>query len=237
VARAAVVGAGAVGTTMAAAVQQAGGHELVVCARRPVDGLSLQSSDGWTIDVAAPVVTEPDRLAPVAWVLLAVKAHQTRGTEGWLRRLCGAETTVVVLQNGIEQRESVRGLVPDGAVVLAVVWLNLDRVPGGRVRHIAGHNVLVPDEPRGRAFADLLAGTFVRVLATADYRIEAWRKLAINAVTSLEALVGRDSGVFRIDEVRELGRRLAAECVAVARADGVDYQTTAVRSWSRGSRP
>jgi 2-dehydropantoate 2-reductase len=115
-----------------------------------------------------------------------------------------------------------RGLVPDGAVVPAVVWLNLDRVPGGRVRHIAGRNVLVPDEPRGRAFAKLLAGTFVEVVATVDFRIEAWRKLAINAVTSLEALAGRDSGMFRIDELRELGRRLAAECVAVARADGVD---------------
>jgi 2-dehydropantoate 2-reductase len=222
VARVAVVGAGAVGTAMAAATQQAARHELVLCARRPVDGLSLQSSDGWTIDIAAPVVTEPDRLAPADWVLLAVKTYQARGTEGWLRRLCGAETTVVVLQNGIEQRESVRGLVPDAAVVPAVVWLNLDRAPGGRVQHIAGHNVLVPDEPRGRAFAELLAGTFVQVVATADFRTEAWRKLAINAVTSLEALAGRDSGMFRIDEVRELGRRLAAECVAVARADGVD---------------
>jgi 2-dehydropantoate 2-reductase len=222
VARVAVVGVGAVGTAMVAAVQQAGGHELVLCARRPVDGLSLQSSDGWTIDIVAPVVTEPDQLAPADWVLLAVKTYQARSTEGWLRRLCGAETTVVVLQNGIEQRESVRGLVSDGAVVPAVVWLNLDRVSGGRVRHIAGHNVLVPDEPRGRAFADLLAGTFVQAVATVDFRTEAWRKLAINAVTSLEALAGRDSGMFRIDEVRELGRQLAAECIAVARADGAD---------------
>jgi 2-dehydropantoate 2-reductase len=222
VARVAVVGLGAVGTAMAAAVQQAGGHELVLCARRPVDGLSLQSSDGGTIDIVAPVVTEPDRLAPADWVLLAVKAYQARGVEGWLRRLCGAETTVVVLQNGIEHRESVRGLVPDGAVVPAVVWLNLDRVAAGRVRHIAGRNVLVPDEPRGRAFAELLAGTFVQIVVTPDFRIEAWRKLAINAVTSLEALAGRDSGIFRIAEVRELGRRLAAECVTVARAAGVD---------------
>jgi 2-dehydropantoate 2-reductase len=68
---------------MAATVQQAGGHELVLCARRPVEGLSLQSSDGWTIDIASPVVTEPDRLAPADWVLLAVKAYQARGTEGW----------------------------------------------------------------------------------------------------------------------------------------------------------
>jgi hypothetical protein len=157
VARVAVVGAGAVGTAMAAAIQQAGGHDLVLCVRRPVGGLSLQSSDGWTIDIAAPVVTEPDRLTPADWVLLAVKAYQTRGTEGWLRILCGAETTVVVLQNGIEQRESVRGLVRDSAVVPAVVWLNLDRAPGGCVQHIAGHNVLVPDEPRGHAFAELLA--------------------------------------------------------------------------------
>jgi ketopantoate reductase len=124
VARVAVVGVGAVGTAMAAAVQQAGGHELVLCARRPVDGLSLQSNDGWPIDIVAPVATEPDQLAPADWVLLAVKAYQARGTEGWLRRLCGAETTVVVLQNGIEQRGSVRGLVPDGAVVPAVVWGN-----------------------------------------------------------------------------------------------------------------
>ncbi len=45
-ARIAIVGVGAIGGVTAALLQQAGGHELLLCTRRPMSGLSVETPDG-----------------------------------------------------------------------------------------------------------------------------------------------------------------------------------------------
>jgi 2-dehydropantoate 2-reductase len=45
-ARVAVVGVGAIGATVAAAVQDAGGHELMLCARRPLERVVVERPEG-----------------------------------------------------------------------------------------------------------------------------------------------------------------------------------------------
>jgi 2-dehydropantoate 2-reductase len=57
---------------------------------------------------------------------------------------------------------------------------------------------------------------------SADFATQAWRKLAINAVAGLMVLTGRRAAIFRRPDVRTLTRALAAECLAVARAEGAD---------------
>ena len=83
-ARVAIVGVGAIGATVAAAVQDAGGHELVLCARRALDEVVVEQPDGREVVLRAPVLTDPDGLDAADWVVLAVKAHQTDGAAGWL---------------------------------------------------------------------------------------------------------------------------------------------------------
>jgi len=78
-ARVAVVGVGAIGATVAAAVQTAGGHELVLCARRPLERVAVEKPDGVEVVVDGPALTDAARVDLVAdWVLLAVKAHRPR---------------------------------------------------------------------------------------------------------------------------------------------------------------
>ena len=60
--RVAVVGAGAIGTVLAAAGGDAG-HEVTVCARTPVAQLSLER-DGSTRVVTANIVAAPVRPRP-----------------------------------------------------------------------------------------------------------------------------------------------------------------------------
>jgi 2-dehydropantoate 2-reductase len=78
--------------------------------------------------------------------------------------------------------------------------------------------VTLPDEPAARAVAELIEG----VELAGDFTTQAWRKLAINAVAGLMVLAGRRAGMFRRPDVRALARALAAETLAVARAEGAD---------------
>jgi hypothetical protein len=89
------------------------------------------------------------------------------------------------------------------------------------VQHASAH-LIVPAGADGDAFAALLAGSDIAVEPSPDFALEAWRKLCFNVVSgALTALAARPLG--EIDGARRtnVGRALALECAAVARADGV----------------
>jgi 2-dehydropantoate 2-reductase len=107
----AVVGPGAVGTFFAAHLAAAG-RDVVSCARRPFERYIVESKQ-LPVEAPAVVLTDPaDVEGPVPWVLVGVKAHQTAGAAGWLGRLCGRDTTVVAIQNGVEAVERLTSTAP-----------------------------------------------------------------------------------------------------------------------------
>jgi 2-dehydropantoate 2-reductase len=221
-ARVAVVGVGAIGASAAAAVQSAGGHELLLCGRRALERIVVELPDGSSVDVDAPLLIDPGRVdAPADWVLLAVKAHQTQGAAGWLSALCAGHTTVAVLQNGIDHVERVGPLVGDAQVLPVVNWCPVEPVAPGRVRQRDALRLAVPAGPAGEGLAALL-GEHAEVAVGGEFAREAWRKLCANAVSGVMALAGRPAEIFAIDDVREVARALAHECAAVARAEGVE---------------
>jgi 2-dehydropantoate 2-reductase len=219
----AVVGPGAIGATFAAAAEDAG-HAVRLCGRRPAPAPVVERPDGRDHRLAADVEGDPAAAGgPVAWVLLAVKAHQTAGAADWLRALCGPETTVAVLQNGVEQRALVGPFAGEATVLPAVVWCPAEVVAPGRVVQRGDAQLTVPDEPAGVALAGLFDGGGASVHPVADFATEAWRKLVLNAVAGLMAVTRRRAEVFASDPgIRDLATRLAEECVAVARAEGAE---------------
>jgi len=222
-ARVAVVGPGAVGATMAAAVRRAG-CDVMLCGRTPHERLVVEREGGATEIVAGPVLIDPAALTggAVDFVLVAVKAHQTEAAAPWLRALCGERTVVLVLQNGVEQRALVGPHAHGAAVVPAVVWSPSEVTSPGRVRVRDDPRLTLPAEPAARAVAALFDGSGVQIDLADDYATQAWRKLAINAVAALMVLAGRRAAIFRRDDIQPLARALALECLAVARAEGAD---------------
>jgi 2-dehydropantoate 2-reductase len=220
-ARVAVVGVGSIGATVAAAVQDAGDHELRLCARRALDRVVVERPDGTEAVIDAPLLTDPAAVdGPADWIVLAVKAHQTAGAAGWLSALCTAESTVAVLQNGIDHVERVAPLVGGADVLPVVNWCPVEPVSPGRVRQRDALRLAVPDGPTGEAFAALLSDG-AQVTVGGEFALEAWRKLCVNAVSGVMALAGRPAEIFVLDDVLEVARALAYECAAVARAEGV----------------
>jgi 2-dehydropantoate 2-reductase len=214
----AVIGPGAVGATFAAAAERAG-HAVALCGRRPAAAPVVELPDGAEHRLAERVRADPSAAAPVPWVLLATKTHQTAGAADWLSALCGEHTVVAVLQNGVEHREQAGPLVGPAAVLPAIVWCPSEAVEPGRVRQRGPAQLSVPDEPAGAALAALLDGT-AQVDVVADFRTEAWRKLCLNAVAAPMVLAGRRAEVYRAPGQLELARAIAEECVAVGRAEG-----------------
>ncbi|WP_085671096.1 oxidoreductase [Mycobacterium szulgai] len=223
-----MVGPGAVGTTVAALLHAAG-HPVLLCGHTPRDCIELRPDDGGPIVVPGPVHTDPAEVSgPVEVVLLAVKATQNDAAAGWLARLCDERTTVLVLQNGVEQVEQVQPLCPPSTVIPGSVWFSAEIQPEGWVRLRGEAALVLPTGAAAEQLAALLSGAGARVDCDPDFTTVTWRKLLINALAGLMVLSGRRSGMFRRDDIAELSRRYVAECLRVARAEGAQLDDDVV---------
>ena len=218
----AIVGLGSIGGVVAACLAAAGRHNVMACMRKPIERLTFDGPNG-TADVSLRVLTDPANAEPMDWVLLCTKTHQTESAAPWLARLCGPNTRVAVLQNGIDHVARVAPLANGAAVVPVIVYFNGERIAGDhvRLRQGADPDLLVPDDETGRAFAALFDGTVLRVRLSDDFTTAAWRKLLINAIASpITALTMQRQAVLRRPDVKALCVDIVTEAVAVARAEG-----------------
>jgi 2-dehydropantoate 2-reductase len=219
----ALVGPGAVGTTVAAYLSAAG-HHVLVCGRTPRSQIELRPDDADAIVVPGPVRTDPAEItSPVDIVLLAVKATQNPDAARWLARLCDEHTIVLVLQNGVEQVEQVQPLCTSSSVIPGIVWFSAETQPEGWVRLRTDARLTFPTGPAATTVADLWRAAGGAAECDPDFVTAAWRKLLVNAVAGLMVLTGRRSGMFRRDDLAELAQRYAAECLEVARAEGAQF--------------
>ena len=98
----ALTGPGAIGTTIAAVLHEAGRTPLL-CGRTAHPELRLRHDEG-EIVVPGPVLTDPSVITrPVDLVFLAVKTTQNADSAGWLRALCDENTVAwrKLLQNAV----------------------------------------------------------------------------------------------------------------------------------------
>src|ERR1700721_434219 len=216
----AVVGPGAVGTTVAAYLYAAG-YPVLVCGRTPRPQIELRPDGADPIVGPGPVRTDPAEITgPVGIVLLATKATQNADGGRWLARLCDEQTVVVVLQNGIEQVEQVQPHCPSSTVIPGIVWYGAETQPEGWVRLRTDVRLVLPTGPAAAKIADLLNGAGCTVECDPDFTTAAWRKLLVNALAGLMVLTVRRSGMFRRADGAGMHRRNVAECATVARAEG-----------------
>lgn len=217
----AIVGPGAIGTTLAAVLHDVGRTPLL-CGRTSRQVLTLHDGER-CITVPGPVRTNPQQIdGTVDVVFLAVKATQTPAAATWLATLTGPDTVVCVLQNGVEQREAVGRYLTHGQVVPAVVWFPAQAQADGSVRLRGEPRLSLPDTAASRRVADALRGTRCAVELATDFPTLAWRKLLQNAAAGLMALTQRRAGMFRRPDVARLTLAYLHECLAVARAEGAD---------------
>src|SRR5882672_1843896 len=218
----AVIGLGSIGGITAGLLAALDRYDILACVRRPIERLIVERADG-TIDVAIPCLTDPAQAKPVDWVLVCTKTQDTPSSAPWLQRLCGPNTRVAALQNGIGHCERLAPFVGQARVVPTIVYYNGERLAPDRVRYrrAGEYDFAVTDDPDGRAFAALLDGSGLRILQSPDFKTLAWRKLLLNAMANpITALTLQRQAVFRRDDVKALCLAILEEAAAAGRADG-----------------
>jgi 2-dehydropantoate 2-reductase len=232
--RIAIVGVGAIGGVVAALLQQAN-HEVILCTRRPLPELVVETPSG-EILVEAENVVDPALAPRVDWVVVATKAYDVAGASQWLEHLRSPGTPLAVLQNGVEHRERFAPYLPLDMILPVVVDCPAERLSPGRIRQRGPMHLKVPDTESGSEFIRLFAGTSTNVATVPDFTTVAWRKLCHNAVGVLPTILLQPAGVLRGEAIGEVARQIIRECIAVGRAEGAVLSEEVVEEVLRAYR-
>ncbi|EOG5372494.1 oxidoreductase [Cronobacter turicensis] len=229
----ALVGPGAIGATVAAALHEAG-RTPVLCGRTAHAQLIVRDDEGEII-VPGPVLNDPAAIsAPCDLVFVAVKTTQIADSAGWLAALCDESTVVCALQNGVEQPALLAPYVNGATVLASVVWFPAQREPDASVWLRAKPRLTLPDLPAARRVVDALDGTRCAVELAEDFTSIAWRKLLQNALAGLMVLANRRAGMFARADITGLALAYLRECLAVGRAKGAMLDDSVVQEIVEG---
>lgn len=241
--RAAVVGAGAVGSFFGGMLARSGVPVTLIGREAHVDavrrqGLTIERADGVTrIEVAASTRIEDSAGANL--VLVCVKTPDTEDVARALAPLA-ADALVISFQNGVDNVERMRraaGIAAAGAAV----YVAADLIAPGRVRHggrgdlVLGEVPSVPLSQRTRrsTLAEVCAQfelAHVPCRVVPDIREALWTKMVLNCAYNALSALGRVQYGPLIDApgIRELMLNVVDEVLAVAQASGVTLPRTSI---------
>lgn len=223
----AVMGAGAVGCYYGGMLARAG-HDVVLIARPQHvtaiqrDGLRLQAL---TFDeqIHLKASLDPSAVQGADVVLFCVKSSDTEGTGRLVQPYLRADALVMCLQNGVDNADRLRAVLPGQLVAAAVVYVATEMAGPGHVKHNGRGDLVIEPTPGSPAVAEALIAAGVLTVISNNVRGELWAKLilncAYNAVSAIAQLpYGKTVGGAGVQDVM---RDVVAECLAVAKADGV----------------
>lgn len=226
--RVAVMGAGAVGCYYGALLARAG--HAVALIGRPAhvqairqQGLRLQTD---VLDVQVPLAasTDASAVAGADVVLFCVKSSDSEDAARQIRPHLAPGALVLTLQNGVDNDERVRAVLDaDTPVAAAVVYVATAMAGPGHVRHHGRGELVIAPSLRSEAVARQFAAAGIPTQISDNVRGALWAKLVLNcAYNALSALSQQPYGpLVQHPGVTEVIADTVAECLAVARADGV----------------
>jgi 2-dehydropantoate 2-reductase len=222
-----VMGAGAVGCYHGGMLARAG-HDVVLIARPQHveaiarDGLRMETR---TFDerVRLAASIDPGAVQGANLVLFCVKSTDTEAAGAQIRPYLAPDALVLCLQNGVDNADRLRTVLPSHQVSAAVVYVATEMAGPGHVKHHGRGELVIEPSAASDAVAKALTAAGVPTEVSGNVRGALWTKLVINcAYNAVSAIAQRPYGEAVAGEgVKDVMRDVVDECLAVAKAEGV----------------
>ena len=222
-----VMGAGAVGCYYGGMLARAG-HAVTLIGRAQhveavkKDGLRIEAK---AFDERVPVAASvaPDAARGADLVLFCVKSGDTESAGSSLKDFLGKNTSILSLQNGVDNAERLSAVL-GREVIPAVVYVATEMAGPGHVRHHGRGELVIGRSGASEGVARALRAAGVPVEISANVAGALWAKLVVNcSYNALSAITELPYGrLVAGAHVPQVMRDVVDECLAVARAQGVD---------------
>jgi 2-dehydropantoate 2-reductase len=222
----AVMGAGAVGCYYGGMLARAG-HDVVLIGRPQLveaierQGLRLETqSFDERIHISAS--TEASAMQRAQLVLFCVKSTDTESGAAAIRPHLAPDASVLSLQNGVDNADRLRALLPQ-EVIAAAVYIGVEMAGPGHVRHHGRGELVIEPSKASNDVARALIAAGVPTDISDNVRGALWAKLILNcAYNALSAITQLPYGrLVKGEGITAVMRAVVDECMAVAKADDV----------------
>jgi 2-dehydropantoate 2-reductase len=240
-----IVGAGAIGCLFGARLKLAG-HDVTLIHRDPSvvraiqkNGVSLQEIDKTFTRVRLLVRKGPARLLGTEVLIVAVKAYDTRAVAASYRGIVPPETTILSLQNGLGNVETLQSALRNELLAGSTTEGAFSLGPGSVVH--TGRGLTIIGDPCGAntdtcipikiAFDD--AG--FQTKTSSNIRGVLWTKAIVNAaINPLSSLTRLPNGALAKNAaIQEIARRVMDEGISVSHAAGIRLVGDPRKIWQR----
>lgn len=223
----AVMGAGAVGCYFGGMLARAG-HEVTLIARPAhVEAIRREGLRMETRTFDEQVKLRADTQAQAAQgadvVLFCVKSADTEEAGRQLQPFLRDGALLVCLQNGVDNADRLRAVLPGHPVAAAVVYVATEMAGPGHLKHNGRGELVIEPAPGTDVLAQALVAAGVPTELSPDVRGALWMKLILNsAYNAISAIARKPYGdCVHSEGVWDVMRDVVDECVAVAKAEGV----------------
>ena len=200
-------GAGSIGCYVGGAWQAAGldvsflGRERL---KQEVSehGIALTDTQGWSAQIPPGEIdfsTSQSILRKADVVVLTVKATGTEAAAKEIARHVRKGATVISIQNGISNAETLRRLLPKHHIVQAMVPYNVVHTGPGRWHRATWGDLMAQETDVTRTLSEAIGDRPGRLLLSDDMIAVAWGKLLLNLNNAINAL----SGLTILEELKQ----------------------------------
>ncbi len=248
--RIAVIGPGAMGCLLAALLSK-GGHEVWLVDRRPERArvldrrgvlVSEAGDEGRDTRLRVPVhaTADPGRVGEVELVIVAVKSRDTAEAGSAAGRMAGLKTSILTLQNGLGNLETLQDALGGDRVLAGVTSQGATSIGPGEVIHAGSGPTVVGEasgeaSARARTIAEIFSAAGIPTEVTDDIESARWGKLVVNAGLNAVAALARvpNGALVTSENLQSAMREAVQEAVRVAEAKGITLPEEDMAAWSK----
>ncbi|HLR17527.1 MAG TPA: 2-dehydropantoate 2-reductase [Alcanivoracaceae bacterium] len=246
--KALIIGAGAIGSFYGALLHKVG-WQVSVVARSDA---SLVAEQGYQFESPLgdiswrphKVYSNENNNEKFDYVVLCTKVLPSLDRAALLKPWVSDNTTIVLIQNGIEIEAPVLEAFPNNPLLSCLAFIAVTRVAPGKIVHKAFGRLKIGGYPHGnrevaQPFADALSAAGVAADVSEDIVYERWLKCVWNTPFNPASILANGADTMQMLEApggEAFIKTLMAEVVRVAAAAGYDLPADVVEANIAGTR-
>lgn len=213
----AIIGPGAVGTTIAYDLQHNQPNLKLLGRRDQTLDFFVNGNSTEAHQLTVTALSDCDKKFDV--IFIAVKIHQLSKVLTELDHLLHKDTTIILAQNGHGQLSKFK----HPFVYQAVVYISGQK-ENDKVTHFRDHKLILKYTPQTEALRKELENTPLDIHLTDDIEKAIWYKLLVNlAINSVTALSRSTASVLTIPGINNLCENLLREGIEIAKFENVIF--------------
>jgi 2-dehydropantoate 2-reductase len=228
-----VVGTGAAGSLYGGYLAKAGASVSVLSRsdyrRVKEKGIEIKSILGdyhfmpdQVVKSAADYKDTPD------YILVATKVLPDLDIHGIIKSAVAPDTSILLLQNGIDIEKDVAASFPDNEIISALAFICVSRPEYGKIEHTDFGSITIGRYPEGPSskvneLRDLFNASGIKCAIDENITTSRWKKLVWNAPFNPLSVLGGGLDTREMaesDEAMTLARKVMGEIIELARREG-----------------